>query len=91
MEAVSAALLVGALAVAGNWSRGKLPNITNAVGVAGVAIGLAGLQQIDGKLANGFAWLIITGMAIVHVPTIVKTAFSGSNPVGAAGSGLGLK
>lgn len=75
MEPVPASLVVGSLVVAGNVSAGKAPTLTNAVGVAGVAVALALIAQVSPKMSSSFAWLIIFGMAIIHLPTIVTKTF----------------
>lgn len=72
MNAVGAALVVGALVVGGKWADGKAPTLQNGVGVAGIAVGLALIEQADAGLASAFAWLIILGSAIVFFPKIVQ-------------------
>lgn len=74
MNPVSVALTVGVLVVLGKWARGKEPNIDNAIGVAGVAIGLAALEQIDETLAKSFGILILVSVATIHVPKIAQSA-----------------
>jgi len=74
MNPVSVALTVGILVVLGKWSRGKEPNVDNAIGVAGVAIGLAALEQINEPLAKGFGVLILVSVATIHVPKIAQAA-----------------
>jgi hypothetical protein len=73
MNPLSAALISGAIIVAGKWANKKSPNIDNAVGVAGIAIGLALMDQANEKLASMFAWLIVLSVAIVYVPKIAKS------------------
>lgn len=72
MNALAAALLTGAIVVAGKWSDGKAPNIDNAIGVAGIAVGLALMEQASQKLASAFAWLIVLSVTIIYFPKIVK-------------------
>lgn len=74
MNPLSAALLTGVIVVAGKWSEGKTPNIDNGIGVAGIAIGLALMDQANSKLATSFAWLIVLSVTIVYLPKIVKGA-----------------
>lgn len=74
MNPVSVALTVGVLVILGKWSRGKEPNIDNAIGVAGVAIGLAALEQVNETLAKGFGVLILVSVATIHVPKIAQAA-----------------
>lgn len=74
MNPLSAALITGVMVVAGKWSEGKTPNIDNAIGVGGIAIGLALMEQANEKLATSFAWLIVLSVTIVYFPKIVKGA-----------------
>jgi hypothetical protein len=74
MNPVTVSLAVGVLVVLGKWSRDQSPNIDNAIGVAGVAIGLALLDQIDGRLSKAFGTLILVSVAVVHLPEIAKKA-----------------
>lgn len=74
MNPVTVALSTGALVVLGKWARGQEPNIDNAIGVAGIAIGLGLLDQIDGKLARAFGVLILVSVAVVHLPEIAKAS-----------------
>lgn len=72
MNAITAALVTGALVVAGKWADGKAPNIQNGIGVAGIAIGLAMMEQANERLAASFALLIVLGTTIVYFPKIAK-------------------
>lgn len=74
MNPLSAALITGALVIAGKWSEGKAPNIDNGIGIAGIAIGLALMEQANERLATAFAWLIVLSVTIVYFPKIVKGA-----------------
>lgn len=74
LDPVTVAVISGALVVGGKWARGQSPNIDNAVGVAGIAIGLAVLDQMNASLANAFGLLILVTLAMVHFPTIAKGA-----------------
>lgn len=92
MNPVGAALTVGTLVVLGKWARGQAPNVDNAVGVAGIAIGLSVLEQFDERLSAAFAALILVSVTAVHLPVIVKAVGfnGGTKPLGKAGSALGL-
>jgi hypothetical protein len=79
MNPVTAALLSGALLVGGKWAQGKAPTLDNGIGIAGIAVSLAIIEQMNEKLAIAFAWLIVLSMAVVYFPAIVK------------GTGLGAK
>lgn len=72
MTPVVAAVLTGALVVGGKYARGDSPTIQNAIGVGGIAIGLAILDQMNSKFASAFGVLIVVAVAIVHFPAIAK-------------------
>lgn len=74
LDPVTTAVITGALVVGGKWSRGQKPNIDNAVGVAGIAIGLAIIEQMNEGLAAAFSVLILVTVAMVHFPAISKAA-----------------
>lgn len=74
MNAIAAALLTGAIVIAGKYSEGKAPNMDNAIGVAGIAVALSLMEQASPKLATSFAWLIVLSVTIVYFPKIVKGA-----------------
>jgi hypothetical protein len=74
MNPVAAAVITGTIIVTGKWANGKAPNIQNAIGVAGIAVGLALLDQANERLADMFAWLIVLSVAIVYIPKITKGA-----------------
>jgi hypothetical protein len=74
MNPVVAAVVAGAIIVAGKWSKGKSPSVDNAVGVAGIAIMLSLIETGNAKLANSFAWLILVSLSVVYIPSIVKAA-----------------
>jgi hypothetical protein len=93
MNPVAAGIVTGALVVAGKWADGKAPNMHNAIGVAGIAVGLAIIEQASSKLAEAFAWLIVLSVFIVYFPKIVKGTglarkTGGAAPLGPIGSGL---
>lgn len=72
MRPVPAAVVAGALIVAGKWSDGNEPTIDNAIGVAGIALGLALLEQANPQLASGFAVLIVLSVAFIYLPVLAK-------------------
>jgi hypothetical protein len=74
MNPVTTALTTGVLVILGKWARGQTPNVDNAIGVAGIAICLAVLEQIDERLGKAFGVLILVSVATVHLPEIVKAA-----------------
>lgn len=73
MNPVATGIVAGALIVGGKWARDQSPSIQNAIGIAGIALGLALLEQMSVKLARAFAVLILISLAFVHLPTIVKS------------------
>lgn len=72
MNPIATGIVAGALIVGGQWARNKAPTVDNAIGIAGIALSLALLEQINLKLAHGFSVLILVSLAVVHLPTIVK-------------------
>lgn len=72
MNPVAAGVITGAMVVVGNWADGKTPTINHAIGVAGLTIGLALMDQANDKLATMFAWLIVLTVSFVYFPKIVK-------------------
>lgn len=72
MNPVAAAIVTGVMIVAGKWAEGKAPNLDNAIGVAGIAVGLALLDQANERLSTMFAWLIVLSVTIVYFPKIAK-------------------
>lgn len=74
MNPISTALTVGVLIILGKWARKQSPTIDNAIGVAGIAVGLAVLEQVNEPLAKGFGTLILVSVTIVHGPKIVEAA-----------------
>lgn len=74
MNPLAAALTTGALVVAGKWSQDKVPDLTNAIGIAGIAIGLSVIQSGNKKLAEAFGWVIVLSMTVIYLPPIVRGA-----------------
>jgi len=74
MNPINVAIAAGALVILGKWARDKPPNIDNAVGIAGIAIGLSVIEQMNEELASAFGVLILVSLAVVHLPTIAKAA-----------------
>ena len=78
LNPVTVAVTTGALVVLGKWSQGQAPNIDNAIGIAGIALGLATIDQMNAKLASAFGLLILVVVAMVHLPNIVKATGLGN-------------
>lgn len=72
MNPLATALIAGTLVVAGKWADGNTPNLDNAIGVAGIAVGLAIIDQGNEKLANAFSWLILLSIIVVYFPKIAR-------------------
>lgn len=74
MNPLGVALSVGAMVVLGKWARDQSPGVDNAIGVAGLAIGLTIIEEMNEKLAAAFGVLVFVSVAIVHFPAIAKAA-----------------
>lgn len=72
MKPIPTAVVAGALVALGKWSRGQTLNVDNAIGVVGVAVCLAVLEQVDERISAAFAVLVLASLASVHLPAIVK-------------------
>lgn len=72
MNPVATAMVSGGLIVTGKWARGQAPTVQNGIGIAGIALGLALLEQFNVGLSRSFGALIVISLAVVHLPTIVK-------------------
>lgn len=86
---VTTAIVSGGLIVAGKWADGKGPTVDNAVGVAGIALGLALLEQADERLSSAFAVLILVSIGVVYLPKITTAVGFNKSATGRVGSGLG--
>jgi hypothetical protein len=85
MDAVPTAVVVGALVIGGKASQSKTPSMQNIIGIGGVALGLAMLEQINERLASAFSLLVIFGVAAVYFVPMVNNLF------GPRGKALGQK
>lgn len=90
MKAVPAAVVAGAIVIAGKWAVGKEPTVENGVGIAGIAVGLALLEQANPKVASAFAWLIVLSVALIHLPKIADAVSGPKKNIGQAGKGAGF-
>lgn len=70
MNPVVAALVTSAITVLSRWSRGNQVSIDVVVGLAGIAIGLSILEQIDSKFARAMGVLIVVGTLVAQGPTL---------------------
>lgn len=73
MRPISTAIIAGALVVAGKWARDNSPNIDNAIGIGGIALGIATLRQFDEQFSESMAALIILSLLVAHLPAITDS------------------
>lgn len=79
MTSVVSALVVGVITYLGRVSRGKNMDISLVVGIGGLAVVFALLEEADEGLAKKFELLVILGVLLAHWQVIVKAAgFSNS-------------
>jgi len=74
MSPVVAAVTVAAMTTLGRWARGKGLTVETVVGLVGVALGLAVIEQANPKLARGFGTLVVIGVAVAHLPIIINAS-----------------
>lgn len=80
MNSVVTALVVGVITYLGRVARGRSMSIDLVVGIGGLAVVLALVEQADEKLAKKFSLLIVVGVLLAHWQVIVKAA--GFSPEG---------
>jgi hypothetical protein len=86
MSPIVAAVTVAAMTTLGRWARGKTLTIDTVVGVVGVALGLAVVEQANTRLARQLGALIVIGVAAAHLPILLdSTGLTGSGAPGTAG------
>lgn len=89
MNPLVAAATVAAMTTLGRWARGKGLTIDTVLGVVGVALGLAIIDQANAKLARGLGALIVIGVAAAHLPTLLNaTGLTGTTINTRPGTGL---
>lgn len=71
MNPVNTALVAGLLIIGGKWAKNQSPTIDNAIGIAGIALGLAFLSQVSDPMSRSFGALIVLSLAVVYLPSIV--------------------
>lgn len=74
MTSVVSALVVGVITYLGRVARGKNMDISLVVGIGGLAVTFALVEEIDEKLAKQFELLVILGVLLAHWQVIVKAA-----------------
>ena len=72
MDPVPAALAIGAITTLGRWANGKGLTINTVVGVVGIAVSLALIEQVSPEIARSFGVLVLLGTSIVFLPQIFK-------------------
>jgi hypothetical protein len=73
MSPLVAAATVAAMTTLGRWARGKGLTIDTVVGLVGVALGLAIIEQANVKLSRGLGALVVIGVATAHLPTLLDS------------------
>lgn len=73
MNPIVAAVTVAAMTTLGRWARGKTLTIDTVVGVVGVALGLAVIDQANARLARQLGALIVIGVAAAHLPLLLDS------------------
>lgn len=74
MTSVVAALFVGTITYLGRVARGKQMDISVIVGIGGLAVAFALVEEVDEKLAKQFELLVVLGVLLAHWQVIVKAA-----------------
>ena len=74
MNSVITALVVGVITYLGRVARGKQMSIDLVVGIGGLAVALALVEQADKDLAKKFGLLVIIGVLLAHWQVIVSAA-----------------
>lgn len=72
MNPAIAAVVVGVITYLGRVARNKPMSINIVVGIAGLAVMLAVIDQIDSALARKFGILVILGTLFAHWQIIVE-------------------
>lgn len=73
MNTTASAVLAGSIAIAGRWAKGDQKVSMNViVGVGGMVLALAILNEINQPLAESFGLLIVVAAALIYLPDIVK-------------------
>lgn len=78
IEPIMVAVLTGGTVVLSKWAQGRMPNVDNAIGVAGIALALTAMKMANEKLAAGFGMLILVSVFSVYLPPLVRGLDLGS-------------
>lgn len=74
MSPLMAAFTVAAMTTLGKWARGKSLSVDTVVGLVGVAVGLAVVDQANARLARAMGALVVIGVAVAHLPTVLDAS-----------------
>lgn len=72
MNTVIVSVFVGTITYLGRVARGKQMTMSIVVGIAGLALALAMIEQVDRELAKKFSVLIIVGTLLAHWQIIAE-------------------
>lgn len=72
MNPIVASMVIGVMVTLSRWRKGEMISIDNVIGIAGVAVSLAVISQMNKDLARSFGTLAVVGTALYQVPDIVK-------------------
>jgi hypothetical protein len=73
MNTTASAALAGSIALAGRWAKGdKKISMNVIVGVGGMVLALAILNEVNQPFAQAFGMLLVVAAALVYLPDIVK-------------------
>lgn len=82
MSPVVVAVVVGAITTLGKWANGKTISIDTVVGIVGVAVGLAVLDQINKDLSKAMGILVVVGVTVAHGETLFNAVTTMSKNTG---------
>lgn len=74
MDTTNAAVGIALLTVAGRWSQGKKLDIRVGIGMAGLALGLAAINQSQPEIASKLALLVLLSAVFLYGPAIARKA-----------------
>jgi hypothetical protein len=70
MNPIPAAFLTATITTLSRWSRGKGLTVNTVVGLVGIAVGLALLDQFNESFAKAMGALIVIGTLVAQGPTL---------------------
>lgn len=72
MNPLAVGLVLGAVTTLARWARGKQASVDTVVGVVGVALGLAVIEQANKDFAKALGTLAVVGVSIVHLGDLLE-------------------